>query len=245
MDPNPTALHNISQAQQMNNELAEALQPYPDRFRGFCFLPMAHPDAAAAELRRCSSELGFPGALVDCHLGNMTFYGSKHYDSFWQTAEELQVPIYLHPTYPPDSDVTKPWGRDSVQDNDTSIAVAAVMGTSGFQWHVDAGLSFLHLWTSGVFDRFPNVKVVLGHDGESIPYMMQRINDTLGLEKLSGVTVFEAWAQNIWVTTSAFFSLNPFTTLLSTTSVDRIIVRPFSLCRLHLRVCKSSYSGRQ
>ena len=221
MDPNPTALRSPSQATQMNDQLAAALKPYPDRFRGFCFPPMAEPDTAATELKRCVNELGFVGALVDCHLGNMTFYGNESYGGFWKVAEELQVPIYLHPTYPPGYDMTKPWGRD----NDSSLAISSIMATSGFQWHVDAGLSFLHLWTDGVFDRFPNVKVVLGHDGETIPYMLQRVDDTLGEEKQSGVTVYEAWDENIWVTTSGFFSLDPFKTLLSTTKTDRIMVR--------------------
>ncbi|KAI9709465.1 MAG: hypothetical protein M1820_003225 [Bogoriella megaspora] len=203
MDPNPSPLLNASQAQEMNDQLAAAIKPYPDRFRGFCFPPMADPEAAAAEFERCKNELGFLGALVDCHLGNMTFYGNTVYDSFWKTAEDLQMPIYLRPTYPPGSDVTSAGGRD----NGSSLIISGVMSSLGYQWHVDAWLSFLHLWTEGVFECFPNVKVVLGH----------------GAFKQYGVTAYEAWDANVWVTTSGFFSLDPFKMLLTTTKTERIM----------------------
>jgi predicted TIM-barrel fold metal-dependent hydrolase len=185
---------------------------------------MAYPEAAAEELERCVNELGFLGALVDNHLNNMTFYDSTEYDPFWATAQRLEVPIYLHPTYSPGKDVRKPGGRETPSHGDYSEVVAAALSAHGFGWHVDTGLNFLRLWLGGVFDRFPHVKIILGHMGETIPYMLDRADAAMGSFKTEGVTVKDAWAKNIWVTTSGFFSVDPFSTLQRTTSSDRILV---------------------
>ncbi|KAF2787714.1 hypothetical protein K505DRAFT_218955, partial [Melanomma pulvis-pyrius CBS 109.77] len=82
---------------KINDQLAAAISSHPSRLRGFCYLPMAYPQAAAEELERCVKVLGLVGALVDNHLGNMTFYDTTEYDPFWETAQRLDVPIYLHP----------------------------------------------------------------------------------------------------------------------------------------------------
>jgi predicted TIM-barrel fold metal-dependent hydrolase len=130
----------------MNDQLAAAIAPYPKRFRGFCFLAMALPEQAAAELERCVSQLGFVGALVDTHLADETFYESSKFDPIWETAQRLDVPIYLHPTYPMIDDVNGTQGRFKSQDNDWPADVAAMLGTSVYGWHTDCGLHFLPLW---------------------------------------------------------------------------------------------------
>jgi predicted TIM-barrel fold metal-dependent hydrolase len=209
---------------QANDELANAIAPYPDRFRGFCFLPMAQPVAAADELERCISQLGFVGALVDSHLLNDTFYDSPNFDPLWATLERLEVPIYLHPTYPRIQEVNGTGGLYTPDNKVYSEPIASVLGTAGWGWHSDCGLQFLRLWLAGVFDRYPGLKVVLGHMGEMLPYMLARTDFVLGATKPAGATIPETYAKNIWVTTSGFFSLDPFSTLLRTTSVDRIMV---------------------
>ena len=218
----------------MNNQLSTAISPHTDRFRGFCFLPMGIPSAAGAELDRCIQDLNFVGALIDSHLPNMTFYDSTAYDSFWETAQRLDVPVYMHPTYAPISDVTGAEGREtppasSPTSSDSSSPsyndfAAADLSSFGFGWHVDAGLAFLRLWLGGVFDRYPDVKLVLGHMGETIPFMLDRVDGALGPVKSEGVSVKEAWRKNVWVTTSGFFSLAPFKALKETTAADRILV---------------------
>ncbi|CRG83631.1 2,3-dihydroxybenzoate decarboxylase [Talaromyces islandicus] len=222
-DPTPPALTKPDTVKTMNDQLAAAIAPYPERFRGFCFLAMALPEQAAAELERCVLQLGFVGALVDTHLADETFYESSKFDPIWETAQRLDVPIYLHPTYPMIDDVNGTQGRFKSQDNDWPADVAAMLGTAVYGWHTDCGLHFLRLWLGGVFDRFPNVKLALGHMGETVPYMLDRANSTLAWAKPSGKSLPEAWATNVWVTTSGFFSLNPFATLLRTTSTDRIM----------------------
>lgn len=124
---------------------------------------MAYPDQAAMELERCVSQLGLVGALVDSHLLNETYYDDATFDPIWAMAVQLDVPIYLHPTYPRIEDVNSTLGRFKPEDNDWSGPTASVLGTSGYGWHVDAGLGFLRLWLGGAFDRFPGLKIVLGH----------------------------------------------------------------------------------
>lgn len=217
---------------QANDETAAAISQFPDRFRAFAFLPMADPLAAAAELERSVTQLGFVGALVDSHLPNQTYYDNAEWDPFWSTAQRLDVPIYLHPTYADIEDITGPKGRFTFEDGDYSPAAAAALAGGGFGWHVDTGLQFLRLWIGGVFDRFPDLKIVIGHMGETIPFMLQRTDRSAGGAKPEGVTVVEAYAKNLWITTSGFFDLEPFSTLLSLTGKDHILVsisRSFSL----------------
>ena len=75
-----------------------------------------------------------------------------------------------------------------------------------------------------MFDQFPDLKLVLGHMGEMLPYMLTRSNSLLGPTKTRGASLPETYARNVWVTTSGFFSLDPFATVLKTTARDRIMV---------------------
>ena len=214
-------------ARSANSEMATAISQHPDRFRGHCFLPMAYPDQAAEELERCVSQLGFVGALVDDHLLNYTFYDGPAYDHLFDVFERLDVPLYLHPTYPPVTEVNGSKGLFAPDPNTYSDPVAAALGTAGWGWHSDTGVAFVRMWFSGVFDRHPNLKVVFGHMGEMVPYMLHRVQYVLGELKPHGVTAYEAYATNVWITTSGFFSLVPFRTLLAATSIDHIMVSLF------------------
>lgn len=225
-NPQPYALGLPNITRQANNELAQTIVEYPDRFRGFCFLPMAQPAAAAQELERCVSSLGFLGALVDSHLLNNTFYDGPEYDILWSTFERLDVPFYMHPTYPPISQVNHTGGLYTPDHNSYSDPLASVFGTAGWGWHSDTGLAFVRMWFSGVFDRHSKLKIVLGHMGDILPYMLARVDLLLGAAKGGGLSCQEAYAQNAWVTTSGSFSLVPFQTLWAATAPDRIMVGP-------------------
>ena len=224
-NPTPEALDQPDVVRAVNDELAGGIATFPDRFRGFCFLPMAYPQLASDELERYISQLGFVGALVDSHLLNNTFYDGPDFDPLWATFERLDVPIYLHPTYPRTEEVNGIGGLYTPDNGVYPVPVASVLGTAGWGWHSDTGVSFLRLWLAGVFDRHPGLKIVLGHMGEMLPYMLARANEILGAAKPAGFTVPEAYAKNVWVTTSGFFSLDPFSTVLRTTGMDRIMVR--------------------
>lgn len=208
-----------------NDELAQAVAQYPDRFRGFCFLPMTQPAIAAQELRRCVHELKFLGALVDGHARDNLFYDGPEYDVLWDAFEELDVPFYMHPTYPEVSQVNQTGGLYTPDHHVYSEVVAAALSVAGWGWHSDNGVAFVRMWLTGVFDRHPDLKMVLGHMGEMLPYMLHRVQYVMGASKPQGLNVLEAYAQNVWVTTSGFFSLVPFKTLQAATAMDRIMVR--------------------
>ena len=189
---------------------------------------MAYPQLAAEELNRCIMELGFVGALVDSHLPDYTSYDSPSYNVLWETFESLDVPIYLHPTYPPIREVNETGGLYTASNHSYPDTIASYIGTAGWGWHSDCGTQFLKLWMSGVFDRYPNMKIVLGHMGEMLPYMLSRSNSTLSPAKTTGASLAETYENNVWITTSGFFSLDPFATVLGTTAKDRIMVSSLS-----------------
>ena len=114
---------------------------------------MAYPQAAAAELERCVNKLGFLGALVDSHLLDNTFYDTRDYDPLWDTFERLNVPLYLHPTYPPISEVNGTKGLYMSDRGSYRETIASVIGTAGWAWHSDIGLAFVRIWFSGTFDH--------------------------------------------------------------------------------------------
>ncbi|KAK3367482.1 hypothetical protein B0H63DRAFT_489267 [Podospora didyma] len=185
------------------------------RFAGFAVAAMGHPHEAATELRRAVTELGFVGALVDNHC-NGKFFDSSEYDVWWATVEDLGVPVYLHPNWP---------GEDQAPhyEGNFSPAAARSMGSSGFGWHTETALHILRLFASGLFDRRPSLKIIIGHMGETIPFMLQRImtlSCRWGEISRDFKTVYD---ENIWVTTSGVWSLDPLRCILANTKLDHIL----------------------
>ncbi|OBT59733.1 hypothetical protein VE04_00212 [Pseudogymnoascus sp. 24MN13] len=205
-----------------NDELAAAISTNPTRMAGFATLPMKQPEEAAKELERCVRDLAFVGALVDNHADGQ-FYDDERFWTVFEKANELDVPIYIHPTYAADSMMEHYKGN-----YDDAIAVA--LSAYGWGWHADTGLHILKLFASGLFDRFLEVKIIIGHMGELLPFQLERviaIADRFG--KKRGFR--EVWNKNIWITTSGMFALAPLACLLQTTSIDRVLYSvdyPFS-----------------
>lgn len=198
-----------------NDQLFEAVKANPDRFAGFAVLPMSKPEAAAEELKRCIEKLGFVGALIDNHVDGKHFE-SEDFWPFWETAEKLDVPIYLHPTWPSD-DMEKHYeGR-------FSEGAALSIGSSGFGWHADTHLHILKLFAAGIFDRFPRLKIIIGHMGEMLPFQLDRIEH---LSKRWGERkrdFEEVYNKNIWITTSGVWSIDPMACILRNTKIDHIL----------------------
>lgn len=188
-------------------------------------LPMAMPQRAADELRVCIEDYGFVGALVDNHLANGTFYDGIEYEVFWSMVEHLDVPIYIHPTFPSLALADVANGNFYPSQESYSLQSAAVLSTAGWGWHSETGIHFLRLWLGGVFDRHPDLKIIVGHMGEMLPYMLGRVNTTLGRTKSQGMSIYAAYARNLWLTTSGFFDTAPFLTMRNVTAPDRIMVR--------------------
>lgn len=198
-----------------NDQLATAVVANPTRFAGFAVLPMAEPEEAARELDRSVSEFGFVGALIDCHVAGQ-YYDTPAYHSLWATAERLDVPIYIHPTWPSED------MRPRYEGNFT-VGAAKSLGASGWGWHNEVGLHVLRLFAAGVFDKFPRLKIVIGHFGEMIPFMLQRICN-LSVRWGDRQRKFkQVWDENIWITTSGVWSLDPMRCILANTRIDHIL----------------------
>jgi predicted TIM-barrel fold metal-dependent hydrolase len=186
------------------------------RLAGFAVLPMHDPQAAVTELERCVKELKFVGALVDNKAGNK-FYDGEEYQPFWQKAEELDVPIYLHPSWP-----SNELFQQSYAGNYSTRAMS-IVGGAQWGWHSEVGLHVLRLQAAGVFERFPKLKIIIGHFGEMMPFMLQRIQDQELIKGPRRRSFLEVWNENIWITTSGCWSLDPMRCILSNTKIDHIL----------------------
>ncbi len=204
--------------QKTNNQLAAAVKESKGRLAGFTMLPMSDPQAAADELERCVHELGFLGALIPNHAGGQ-YYDSEAYRLFWKRAQVLDVPIYLHPT------PAAPQMRVNYEGNYPS-QVTTILSHQGWGWHADVALHVIKLYASGLFNRdvCPRLKLVIGHMGEMLPFMIQRINTRLNANwGAHERTLLTVWAENIWITISGMWDLAPLACLLRATSMDRIL----------------------
>ena len=186
------------------------------RFAGFAILPMGYPEAAAAELERTVKKLGFVGALVDNKYGDQ-FYDGDEYDVLWKKAEELDVPIYLHPSWPTEELFRRSYAGNYPTD------IGLMMGGAIWGWHTETGLHVLRLFAAGVFDRFPKLKLILGHFGEMLPYMLERVKEFEEVRFPCKRRFVEVWDENIWITTSGCWSINPMHCILANTKVEHIL----------------------
>ena len=148
-------------ARSYNDQLAEAIRKYPQRFAGLAAIAPQDADGAAKELERGVKTLGLKGAIVNSHTRGEYLDDHKFWPIF-EAAEALRVPIYLHPTTP----------------SAAMIAPFQEAGLDGavFGFGVETGLHMLRIITSGAFDRFPRLCIVVGHLGEALPYWMFRID---------------------------------------------------------------------
>lgn len=204
--------------QKTNNQLAAAVKESGARLAGFAMLPMGDSQAAAGELERCVKGLGFLGALIPNHVGGQ-YYDSEAYRLFWKRAQDLDVPIYLHPT------PATPQARVNYEGN-YPPQVASILSQQGWGWHADVALHVIKLYASGLFnpDVCPRLKLVIGHMGEMLPFMIQRINTRLNANwKAQERMLLTVWAENIWITISGMWDLAPFACLIRATSMDRIL----------------------
>lgn len=156
-----------------NDILADGIKKHPDRLRGLAALPTCAPDEAAKELERCKGLGGFVGAIVNGHI-NGHYLDEPQFEPILEAAESLNMPIYIHPALPP-----KP-----ILDTYYNVAdpyAQNVLASGGWGWHIETGVHVLRLIASGVFDRHPELKVVVGHLGEGLPFFMNRLyNATKG-----------------------------------------------------------------
>lgn len=205
-----------SMARRANDELAAQVAKRPDRFQAFAALPMQDPELAARELERCVKELGFKGALVNGYSqlnspDNAIYYDIKSYWDFWGTVEALDVPFYLHPR--------EPSQRKAYEGHPWLIGPAYGFGA-------ETGLHALRLMGSGLFDRYPKLKIILGHLGEALPFTLFRIDERIGWSPMgypAKKKVSQYFAENFYITTAGNFRDQSLINSILEIGADRIL----------------------
>jgi uncharacterized protein len=207
----------IDLARAYNDALAEACARHPDRYRGFAHLPLLVPKAAADELQRAVKDLGFVGVLVNGATDGR-FLDDPIFEPVLAHAEALDAPIYLHPGIP--AEAVRAAYYDGLPGN-----FSFTMALSAWGWHADTAIHTLRLVLSGALDRHPGLKIVIGHMGEALPFMLDRIDETTAATAKTHLrrSVRQTILDQVWITTSGFFTMVPFMAALMSFGVDRIM----------------------
>ena len=201
----------VKLARDANDHLAAAIQKQPTRYRGFAHLPMQDVAEAADELERCVTELGFVGCMVNGHTGGI-YLDDRRYDPFWERMEALDTPLYLHPT----DSVVMPYVLQGCPE----------LVKPTWEWNFETSSHFLRLLFSGVFDRYPKLKIIVGHMGETMPYHLWRFDSRAALidgkRPLKEAPSFYL-KRNMFVTTSGQCDNVPLLAALSALGNDRVL----------------------
>jgi uncharacterized protein len=197
-----------------NDAVAAAVQRHPERLQGFAALAMPAPVAAAHELRRAVVELGFPGALINARSGEESVDAERFWDVY-EAAAELRAPIYLHPRAPAPNILNAYYrGLGAFVDD--------MLATGGIGWHYDAGLTLIRMIVSGLFDRFPDLQIILGHWGEVVLFYLDRISVLDGASTLQR-PIAEYFRSNIYITPGGISSQKYLRWALETVGSERIM----------------------
>ncbi len=157
-------------ARETNDFLADVVKRNPARFAGLAALPTAAPDKAAEELERRVRQHGFKGAVINGH-NRGRYLDDKFFWPILERAESLGAPIYLHATRPPKPVIEASYGG-------FSPIVTKMFAGPGWGWHIETAVHVIRLILGGVFDRYPKLQIMIGHMGETLPFMLQIHDDS-------------------------------------------------------------------
>jgi predicted TIM-barrel fold metal-dependent hydrolase len=203
-------------AREYNDRLAAAITEHPDRFAGFAHLPMTNPAAAAEELARTVREHHFCGALLNGTTQGK-FLDDPQFAPLLARAEELGVPLYLHPGIPP-APVRAAYYENLPHDLGLRLAMA------GFGWHAETAVHVLRLILSGTLETYPRLKLIIGHMGEMLPVMMARADQTVPPDQTQlPRTISQTLRDQVYITTSGIFTRPPLEAALATFGLDNIL----------------------
>lgn len=207
----------VSAAQKANDAMAEAVTKHPDRYAGLAALPMYTPDLASDELTRCIKELGFKGAMVNGFQqsgveDSAIYYDIPEFRSFWATVSELDVPFYLHP-------------RMQLQTRAPIYDGHPWLKSSPWGFAVETSIHSLRMCGSGMFEDYPNLKIIIGHLGEHIPYDLWRIDARMAFSARGyrgNRPLGDYFRENFLITTSGNFFDPAFKCALDVVGIDRM-----------------------
>lgn len=210
----------VELARRANDFLADQIAARPERFQGFAALPMQDPDAATEELTRCVRDLGFRGALVNgfsqiAGSEDLLYYDLPQYRPFWQVVEGLGVPFYLHPRNPLPAHSAIYAGHDWL------------MGPT-WAFGQETAVHALRLMGSGLFDDLPDLRIILGHMGEGLPYSMWRVDHRNAWVETAPRyparrKIADYFNENFFITTSGNFRTQTLIDAILEIGADRIL----------------------
>lgn len=201
-------------AREANDRLQRAISVHPDRFAGFASLPTSEPREAANELERAVEKLGFKGAMIH-GLTNGRFIDHEEYWPIFERAAKLNVPIYIHPAQP-EAKIVETYYKD-YSDKYPIFARAA------WGFTVESATQAIRLILSGVFDRYSNLKIILGHFGEALPYLLWRVDESLSRPGNFSGSFRDIFCEHFYVTTSGNFSTPALVCCMMEMGIDRIL----------------------
>lgn len=206
----------VSSAREANSALAALIAERPDRFAGFAALPMQDVEAAVAELEY-AVELGLKGALVNgySNLGDLDtaiYYDDPSFDPLWQRMVALDVPLYLHPRNP------LPGQRRIYEGREQLLGPTWAFGA-------ETAAHALRMIVGGVFDRFPQLAVILGHLGELLPFAIRRLEQRMmRLPDVPCERPASAYLRdNFWITTSGNYHTASLVGILLELGSERVV----------------------
>jgi uncharacterized protein len=207
----------IAIAREFNDRIARLISAEPDRFSAFAHLPMWSPPAAADELERAVMECGLKGALISGTVEGK-FLDAPEFEPVLARAERLDVPLYIHPGVPPQR-VRAAYYDGLPGEASFGLAIA------GWGWHAEVAVHILRLALSSTLDRHPRLKLLIGHMGEGLPTMMERVERVFGAYSSAHLerNAAQAIVEQVWVSTSGFSSTPAFLAALMTFGVDRLL----------------------
>ena len=201
---------------EANDAAFAATTRHPERLRMFASLALKQPEQAARELERGVERMRCVGGFVNGTEGG-SFLDDVRYAPIFEAAEALDVPIYIHPT-PPSAIIREAYFSNLPESS------AYFLSTAAWGWHVELGMHCLRMILAGTFDRFPRLKIIIGHMGEGLPFSLVRAQDGLPravthLER----SIAEYFHEHFYVTTSGYFSTAPFRCAIDTVGADRLM----------------------
>jgi predicted TIM-barrel fold metal-dependent hydrolase len=210
---NNLGARSVDLARRVNDLLAETVAARPSRFQAMAALPAASEDVAR-ELQRCVKDLGFKGAILYGRMGDKPL-DHAIFEPTFACAAELGAPLLIHPQIPTSS------VRNAYYAG-FGPAVDLALSTFGLGWHYEAGIQFVRIVLAGVFDRHPNLQVVLGHWGELVIFYLERL---AMLDRVSGLQrpFVDYVRNNLYLTASGMFSPTYLQQAVDAVGTDRIL----------------------
>src|SRR5256885_263512 len=204
----------IPVARQANDKLFEVIKNSKGRFEAFAALPTADPEAAAGELERAVTRLGFKGAMIH-GLSNGQWLDERRFWPIFERAQALDVPVYMHPAIPHPA-VAEVYYKDYVKEFPGLL-------TAAWGFTVETATQAIRMVLSGMFEAYPRLKIILGHLGEGLPFSLWRIDMALQRQGNRSTAFRDTFREHFWITTSGNFSTPALLCSVMEMGADRIL----------------------